>query len=240
MTVGRQRRRGLRWGAGCLFCSCQEEPAIVGHSFGGLLTRILAGRGLAAASVAIDPAPFRGVLPLPVSVLRSAFPVLGNPANRDRAVPLTYEQVRYAFANAVSEEAKQLYEDFAVPTSGRPLFHDRDRRIPGRGHALIIDSGWREVANKALASSSGSSRADAAAADVAAAHPPERLGPELAFELHEAPDLRAVHPDVGLDPGGGPADGGQVDAEQGRAPLQRGRDRPVEGGVVGFPGSHDR
>jgi pimeloyl-ACP methyl ester carboxylesterase len=67
-----------------------RKPAIVGHSFGGLLTQILAGRGLAAVSVAIDQAPFRGVLPLPISSLKSAFPVLGNPANRNRAVPLTH------------------------------------------------------------------------------------------------------------------------------------------------------
>src|SRR3954464_16092871 len=81
-----------------------KKPVVIGHSFGGLLTQILAGRGLAAASVAIDPAPFRGVLPLPISALRAARPVLGNPANRSRAVPLTYDQFRYAFANAVSEE----------------------------------------------------------------------------------------------------------------------------------------
>src|ERR1700681_4834145 len=92
-----------------------KNPAIIGHSFGGLLTQILAGRGLSAASVAIDPAPFRGVLPLPISALKSASPVLHNPANRHRAVPLTYEQFRYGFANAVDEqEAKELYETFAV------------------------------------------------------------------------------------------------------------------------------
>ncbi|MET1041183.1 MAG: alpha/beta fold hydrolase, partial [Acidimicrobiales bacterium] len=80
------------------------KPVIVGHSFGGLLTQILAGRGQSAVAVAIDPAPFRGVLPLPISALRSASPVLGNPANRGRAVPLTLEQFRYGFANEVSEE----------------------------------------------------------------------------------------------------------------------------------------
>ena len=181
-----------------------EKPAVVGHSFGGLLTQILAGRGLNAVSLAIDPAPFRGVLPLPISALKSSKPVLGNPANRNRAVPLTYEQFRYAFANAVSEdEAKELYNEFAVPTPGAPLFQaatanlnpwteakvdiaNADRgplliisgekdntvpwsianasfkkqnrnegvteivEIPGRGHALTIDSGWREVADKAL------------------------------------------------------------------------------------------
>ena len=182
-----------------------KQPAVIGHSFGGLLTQILAGRGLAAVSVAIDPAPFRGVLPLPISALKSGSPVLRNPANRNRAVPLTYEQFRYAFANAVSEEeAHQLYEEFAVPTSGKALWQaalanlnpwtedkvetnnpdrgplllisgERDHTvppaivnasykqqqdnqgvteietIPGRGHALTIDSGWREVADKALA-----------------------------------------------------------------------------------------
>ncbi len=182
----------------------ERKPAIIGHSFGGLLTQILAGRGLSAAAVAIDPAPFRGVLPLPLSALKSSRPVLGNPANRNRAVPLTYDQFRYAFANAVSEdEAKQLYEEFAGPAPGKPLFQaaaanlnpwteakvdtdnpdrgplliisgERDHTVPwaianasfkqqddnpgvteiveieGRGHALTIDSGWREVADTAL------------------------------------------------------------------------------------------
>jgi non-heme chloroperoxidase len=96
---------------------------VLGHSFGGLLTQFLAGRGLSGASVAIDPAPFRGVLPLRFSALKSGSPVLRNPANRNRAVPLTYEQFRYAFANVVSEEeATELHETFAVPGSGVPLF----------------------------------------------------------------------------------------------------------------------
>jgi non-heme chloroperoxidase len=103
-----------------------SKPAVIGHSFGGLLTQILAGRGLARVSVAIDPAPFRGVLPLPISALKSALPVLRNPANRNRAVPLTYDQFRYAFANVVGEdEAKQLYATYAVPGSGAPLFEPR-------------------------------------------------------------------------------------------------------------------
>ena len=181
------------------------KPAIIGHSFGGLLTEILAGRGLSAASVAISPAPFRGVLPLPISALRSSSAVLANPANRHRAVPLTYEQFRYAFANAVGEnEAKELYETYSVPGSGEPIFEaaaanlnpwteakvdtrgpdrgplliisaDNDHTVPwsianasykkqkrnegvteitkleGRGHALTIDQGWREVAETALA-----------------------------------------------------------------------------------------
>jgi non-heme chloroperoxidase len=128
-----------------------KTPAVVGHSFGGLLTQILAGRGLASVSVAIDPAPFRGVLPLPISALRSASPVLHNPANRHRAVPLTYDQFRYAFANAVSEEeAAELFEKFAVPGSGVPLFQAAtanlnpwseakvDTKNPDRGPLLII------------------------------------------------------------------------------------------------------
>jgi len=129
-----------------------DKPAVVGHSFGGLVTQIIAGRGLAAVSVAIDPAPFRGVLPLPISSLKSASPVLGKPANRNRAVPLTYEQFRFAFANAVSEEeAKKLYDTFAVPASGKPLFQAAsanlnpwteakvDTKNPDRGPLLIID-----------------------------------------------------------------------------------------------------
>src|SRR5256885_14998692 len=129
-----------------------KRPGVVGHSFGGLLAQITAGRGLSAATVAIDPAPFRGVLPLPISSLKSASPVLGKPANRKRAVPLTFEQFRFAFANAVSEdEAKRLYDTFALPASGKPLFQAAsanlnpwteakvDTKNPGRGPLLIID-----------------------------------------------------------------------------------------------------
>lgn len=182
-----------------------HTPVIIGHSFGGLITQILAGRGLSAAAVAIDPAPFRGVLPLPISALRAARPALGNPANRHKAIPLTYEQFRYAFANAVEEdEAKALYEEFAVPAPAEPLFQaaasnlnpwteakvdtenpdrgpllivsgEKDHTVPpvlanaayerqvrnegvteivtmpGRGHGLTIDHGWREVAETARA-----------------------------------------------------------------------------------------
>ena len=128
-----------------------RKPAVIGHSFGGLLAQIVAGRGESAATVAIDAAPFRGVLPLPLSSLKAGSPVLGNPANRHRAVPLSYDQFRYSFANAVSEEeARQLYDTFAVPAPGAPLFQaaaanlnplteDKvDIRNPGRGPLLII------------------------------------------------------------------------------------------------------
>jgi len=181
-----------------------NRPAVIGHSFGGLLAQMVAGRGLSAVTVAVDAAPFRGVLPLPISALRSSKPVLENPRNKHRAIPLTYDQFRYAFANAVSEdEARELFDTYAVPAPGEPLFqaafanlnpwteakvdHENPDRgpmlivsgekdhtvpraisdatfkkqqknkgvtefveIPGRGHALTIDSGWREVADTAL------------------------------------------------------------------------------------------
>lgn len=126
-------------------------PSLIGHSFGGLIVQQLAGMGLASATVAIDPAPFRGVLPLPFSALRSAFPVLGNPANYGRAVALSFEQFRYAFANAVGEEeAHQLYESYSVAGSGAPLFSAAtanlnpstearvDSTNPRRGPLLIV------------------------------------------------------------------------------------------------------
>jgi pimeloyl-ACP methyl ester carboxylesterase len=182
-----------------------RKPVVIGHSFGGLLTEILAGRGLAVASVAISPAPFRGVLPLPLSALRSASVALKNPTNWNKAVPLTYDQFRYSFANAVGEdEARELYLGYSVPGPAEPLFQaaaanfnpwseakvdtkspergpmlivsaDSDHTVPwaianasykkeaknsgvteivkmtGRGHALTIDGGWREVAETALA-----------------------------------------------------------------------------------------
>jgi non-heme chloroperoxidase len=128
-----------------------KQPAVIGHSFGGLLAQIIAGRGLSNVTVAIDGAPFQGVLPLPISALRSASPVLTNPANRHKAIPLTFEQFRYAFANAVDEvEAQKLYEEYAVPAPGAPLFQAAvaninpwsevkvDHENPYRGPLLII------------------------------------------------------------------------------------------------------
>ena len=144
-----------------------KKPAIIGHSFGGLLAQILAGRGLSEASVAIDPAPFRGVLPLPISALKSASPVLGNPANHGRAVPLTYEQFRYAFANAVTEdEATELYNTFAVPAAGAPLFQAATANLnpwtevkvktknPDRGPLLIISGEKDHTVPPAIANAS--------------------------------------------------------------------------------------
>ena len=131
-----------------------REPIVIGHSFGGLLTQITAGRGLAKAAVAIDPAPFKGVLPLPFSSLKGAFPVLKNPANRTRAVRLTFDEFRFGFANAVSEaEARELYDDRHVPAPGRPLFQAAtanfnpkaatrvDTRRADRGPLLVVSGG---------------------------------------------------------------------------------------------------
>jgi pimeloyl-ACP methyl ester carboxylesterase len=183
----------------------RRKPVIVGHSFGGLIVEQLAGRGVAAVTVAISPAPFRGVLRLPFSALRSSSAVIVNPTNHHRAVSLSFEQFRYAFGNAVPEsEARELYEAYAVPGSGTPIFqaaaanlnpwtedtvdtknpergpmliivgekdhtapvaiagasyHRQQRNaaptefteMPGRGHSLTIDGGWREVAETALA-----------------------------------------------------------------------------------------
>jgi pimeloyl-ACP methyl ester carboxylesterase len=143
------------------------KPAVVGHSFGGLIAQQLAGRGLSAATVAIDPAPFRGVLALPLSALRSASPVLSSPANYKRAVPLTYEQFRYAFANAVSDaEARELYEAHAVPTSGVPIFQAAtanlnpwtevkvDTTTPKRGPMLVISGQSDHTVPRAIAHAS--------------------------------------------------------------------------------------
>lgn len=183
----------------------ERKPAIVGHSFGGLVAQILAGRGLSFATVAVNPAPIKGVLPLPIAAIRTVLPALRNPLNRGRAVTLTFEQFRYGWANAVTEdEARKLYEEYHVAAPARPLFQaamanfnpsaetKADTRNPERGplliftggsdhavppamskaafkkqsrnpgvtehvempdrdHSLTIDSGRREVAEKALA-----------------------------------------------------------------------------------------
>ena len=128
-----------------------RKPAIIGHSFGGLLTEILAGRGLGVASVAISPAPFRGVLPLPYSALKTASVALRNPANRNRAVPLTYDQFKYGFGNMLDDdEAKELYEKYSVAGPGKVLFQaananlnpwtedKADTKNPERGPMLVV------------------------------------------------------------------------------------------------------
>jgi non-heme chloroperoxidase len=182
-----------------------RKPAVVGHSFGGLIAQKLAGEGLAATTVAVDPAPFRGILPVPASSIKASAAVLSNPANRGRAIALTFDQFRYGWANAVDEdEAHQLYDTFHVAASAVPIFQavaanlnpfsetkvdtrnpargplliiggEKDHTVPpvltelafkhqdknaaavtenavmpGRGHALTIDHGWREVAQAAL------------------------------------------------------------------------------------------
>lgn len=127
------------------------KPVIIGHSFGGAIAQILAGKGLAVASVAIDPAPFRGVLPLPVSALKSAAPILTNPVNRGRAVMLTFDEFRYGWANRLGEdEARELYETYHVPAAGMPVFQAAFANInpwsedtvatknPARGPLLLI------------------------------------------------------------------------------------------------------
>jgi pimeloyl-ACP methyl ester carboxylesterase len=141
-----------------------RKPAIIGHSFGGVLVQMLAGRGLSAATCAVDPAPSRGVLPLPLDALRAAAPVLLNPANRRRAITLTYEQFRFGFANAVDEqEAHQLYEQFHVAGSGIPLFQaafaninphtevQADKTTADRGPMLIISGEKDHQAPSAIA-----------------------------------------------------------------------------------------
>src|SRR5215475_12781975 len=144
-----------------------RKPVIIGHSFGGLLTMILAGRGLAAASVAISPAPFRGVLPLPIASLRTASVALRNPANWNRAVPLSYDQFRYSFANQVGEdEAKELYLGYSVPGAGEPLFQAASANLnpwseaqvdstnPERGPMLIVSADSDHTVPWAIANAS--------------------------------------------------------------------------------------
>jgi non-heme chloroperoxidase len=129
-----------------------KKPALVGHSTGGLLAQMLAGQGLAAVTVAVDPGIFRGVLPLPASVLKGVGPFLIDPRTRGRALTLTYDQFKYGWANALDEqESKALYEKYHVAGSGIALVQmgnanlnpwteaKVDTKTPDRGPLLIID-----------------------------------------------------------------------------------------------------
>ena len=131
----------------------EKKPIVMGHSTGGLLAQIIAGRGLSAATVAIDPGPFRGVLPLPVSTIKVSAPILTNPLNRGRAVTLSFDQFRYGWTNAIEsdDEARRLYDEFHVAGSAVALIQMAnanvnpwteakvDTKNPDRGPLLIID-----------------------------------------------------------------------------------------------------
>src|SRR5215468_5668199 len=130
-----------------------SRPIIIGHSFGGLVTQVLVSRGLAVGAVAIDPAPIKGVINLPPSSLRVASVALRNPANRNRAVALTATEFRYGFGNELSgRESEELYQKWAIPSSGRTLFEAAfapnspakvDTRNEKRG-PLLITAGQKD------------------------------------------------------------------------------------------------
>jgi non-heme chloroperoxidase len=135
-----------------IISALEKKPVIMGHSTGGLLAEMLAGRGLAAVTVAIDPGVFRGVLPLPVSTLKVAGLFLVDPRTRGRALTLTFDQFKYGWANALDEkEAKELYDTYHVAGSGIALVQMGNANLnprteakvnttnPDRGPLLIID-----------------------------------------------------------------------------------------------------
>jgi non-heme chloroperoxidase len=182
--------------------SLDEPPIVIGHSFGGLITQIILARGIAAAGIAIDPAPIKGVWQLPFSALKASLPVLANPFHVSKAVSLSFSQFRYAFANAIPEtEARELYDLWTIPAPARPLFqaavasftgsetkvdtrnlqrgpllitggvkdhiappvlgkaslkkynpslHTDFKLFEERGHSLVLDHGWKEIAEYAL------------------------------------------------------------------------------------------
>jgi pimeloyl-ACP methyl ester carboxylesterase len=132
--------------------SLDKKPVVMGHSTGGLVAQMLAGRGLSLATVAIDPGVFRGVLPLPPAVLKSSGPFLINPLTRSRAITLTRKQFKYGWANALDEnETKELYDTYHVAGSGVALAQMGNANLnpwtqakvktknPDRGPLLIID-----------------------------------------------------------------------------------------------------
>ncbi len=150
-----------------VIAALDKKPAVLGHSTGGLMAQMIADRGISAATVAIDPGPFRGVLPLPLSTLKVSLPILSNPLNRNKAMMLTRDQFKYGWANALSEEeAKEIYDRYHVPAPGLPLMQmananlnpfteaKLDPKNPKRGPLLIIDGEVDHTVPWAIASAS--------------------------------------------------------------------------------------
>ncbi len=125
-----------------------EPPIIMGHSFGGLFTQVMLNRGLGAAGVGVDAAQPKGVLKLPFSTIKSAWPIIKNPANRGKAVPFTPKQFKYAFGNLLSdEESQKAWETYADPRS-RPRLHGGREREPESRTRCSRSTSTRPIARR--------------------------------------------------------------------------------------------
>lgn len=168
----------VAWHYGDVIAKLPAPAVLIGHSFGGMIAEKLLGRDLCAAAISIDAAPIKGdmPLPLPLSTLRSALPVFKNPANARHAVSLTQDQFRFSFGNAVpAEESDELYERWAIPAPGKPLFeaaaanfswHSADAVDTGmstRGPLLLITGGQDHAVPEAITKSTRNQYRDSAA-----------------------------------------------------------------------------
>ncbi|WP_372984665.1 alpha/beta hydrolase [Microbacterium sp.] len=116
------------------------KPIIMGHSFGGVLTQMLADRGLGAVYVGVAPGQTAGVTALPLSTLWTGTPILSNPFGINGAKPLSKRHFHFTFGNDLPRAASDaLWEEYAVNSYNKVFFEGVTSVLNEKGGVTHVD-----------------------------------------------------------------------------------------------------